>query len=286
MDQMRISFRNTDGSAVMPWQKITRAESGFHEVHPPKYTVFTFQVDFGGGHAPFDPPSVVKLSERQNAIPHAETLKLGTLAHYRQLEEAADGIGDEMEGRFNQDLSGFLSKSDDTRLDSLDGVSGTVTWQAGEKWVYCTSVEPSSNSVLRRMKETFGADYITRIAKPSDFAIKLGNAVGGHVQWADLRRASRQRLIHMLQVAEGYERIVHVYHGRVLYTDEGIATIETLNELEKSVAACFIKRTKYAWQQEYRFAVSVGAELDPEPLFVPVSPGLKDLAVAEDAKDS
>jgi hypothetical protein len=282
---MRISFHNSDGSAVLPWQGITRPEVGFHEVHP-RYTVLTFQIEFEDDNVARNPPFVVKLSEKRYAIPFADTIQLGSLEYYRQIEEAADGVGDKMEGRFNQDIVGFLANSSNTSSNLPDGLSGTVTWQAGNMWLYCTSLEPSSSSVLQRMKETFGTNYATRIGKSSDFALELGNAVGASVQWSSLHRNSEQQLIHALQVAEGYERIVHVYHGRVLYTDDGFSLIERLNELEKSIAACFIKRNKYAWQQEYRFAVSVGAELQPDPFLVPVSPEVKDLAVGEDAAES
>ncbi len=281
---MRIPFHNSDRSAVLPWQGITRPEAGFHEVHP-RYTVFTFQVEFKDDVSP-DPPTLVKLSEKRYAIPFADTIQLGSLQHYRQIEEAADGIGDSMEGRFNQDVVDFIAKSSNTSSDLLDSLSGTVTWQAGNMWLYCSALEPSSSSVVQRMKETFGTNYATRIGNPSDFALELGDAVGGTVPWSSLRRDGEQQLIHALQVAEGYERIVHVYHGRVLYTDDSFSIVERLNELEKSIAACFIKRNKYAWQQEYRFAVSVGAELRPDPLLVPVSPQIRELAVGEDAAES
>lgn len=282
---MRISFHNSAGSAVLPWQGIARPEAGFHEVDP-RYTVFTLQVEFDEETSSRNPPSVVKLTDKQHAIPSADAIQLGSLKYYRQIEEAADGIGDEMEGRFDQDVGDFLAKSNKTNSDLLDALSGTVTWQAGNMWLYCTSVEPSSSRVLRKMKETFVAGYATRVAMPSDFALEVGNAVGAAVQWASLHRDGEQRLVHALQVAEGYDRIVHVYHGRVLYTDEGFSVIEPLNELEKSVAACFVKREKYAWQQEYRFAVSVGAELHPDPFLVPVSPEIRDLALGEDSTKS
>ena len=79
----------------------------------------------------------------------------------------------------------------------------------------------------------------------------------------------------------GYERAVWVVHGPVAYPADATRLVEPVPMLFKGIAVNFIKRPEYAWQREYRFAVSTVGTPEQDQLWVPITPRLRSLADAE-----
>ena len=52
--------------------------------------------------------SVMKFSAREFAIPNTDHLQLGTHRYYQEYEGEGEGIRDEMDGRFHEDISDIL----------------------------------------------------------------------------------------------------------------------------------------------------------------------------------
>ena len=106
------------------------------------------------------------------------------------------------------------------------------------------------------MKE-FESDCIISTDSPRRFAEELGDVVGSQANWENVDRSPAEMFVHEYLVSQDFEKVVHVYHGPVLYTDESIGLIDSIDTMYKAVAACFVKRLEFSWQQEYRFVVSI-----------------------------
>ena len=74
---------------------------------------------------------------------------------------------------------------------------------------------------------------------------------------------------------------VLVHHGPVLYTDNATELIFSLPPQYQAVAAAFVKRRSYEWQQEYRFTVSAVGSPTTDGLLLPVSQKMRSLAEPE-----
>ena len=98
---------------------IARLESGFFEYESeshalsgdsPKYTVFVFSVKVESVSSKTNPLTIVKFTKIVDALTEAPRVKLGTLRHYREIEDETGGRRDEMEGRIVEDIHRFLRK--------------------------------------------------------------------------------------------------------------------------------------------------------------------------------
>ena len=78
-----------------------------------------------------------------------------------------------------------------------------------------------------------------------------------------------------------FDKIVHVRHGPIVYSDDPEHVIETVPSHLRSVAVPFLKSTSYAHQREYRATIStLGTPLENE-LLIPVTNNLRALSGAE-----
>ena len=82
-------------------------ESAFVDDGSPETLVMVYRIGLFPG-TPGTAKSVVKFSARKHAIPNATHLQLGTQGHYREYKGAGEGIRDEMDGRFREDISDTL----------------------------------------------------------------------------------------------------------------------------------------------------------------------------------
>ena len=274
-----------DDSISLQERRITMLESWFDESGPPKRSVQVYRMGLSETETKVSSRQVVKLTERRYAIPLAENLKLGSLEYYRRLEESSAGIGDSMEGRVTEGINELAERLQIDSLRNVSPMTGEAVWQVDGFWLYCTSLAPRSGADLDQLKMTFEADYAASIDYPSAFAEELGDVVAVNVDWANLKRSGLERIIHSNLQAIGQERLVKVYHGDVTYTDTPAELIMNLPEAERAQAACFVKRTKYAWQREYRFAVSVRATPAPDPFYPPVTPKIRALVQPDGPPD-
>ena len=264
--------------------------------------VLVSRVDRLDGFSPSPTPQrVVKFSERRHAMPQAENLNLGTPRYYRGHEQAPAGIGDAMEASQTEDMVNFIARQlgagHADRLPPLEGelddprlgkatykLSGQVTHRTDGFWLFCTSAMPKDASGVDGLRRRFGAECATAISDPPEFARKLGRTLAENLANVDLELDWVAEM--QMQAMKHYGRPplaqrVLVHHGPVVYMDDAAETIFALPLQFQAVAAAFIKRRAYEWQQEYRFTVSaVGCPAD-DNLLLPISSSMRDLVEPE-----
>jgi len=274
-----------------------RLESGFIEANPVPSLVFVRRVDLDP--APSTEPSqgVVKFSPRRFSLATCDSLQLGTPEYYRGYEGEGSGIQDEDEGVYEESLHSFFAKynpeavamlgtwsqmvaTGKTKLTCEVTASGSAMYQVNDGWLYCTAFHPRSQSERASMQDKFDGTCITALGEPSKFAGELGSAVA---QMSPGPEVSLEEWFHqlqheMLRSQTPFQRVVHVYHGPVVYTDHAESLIEAVPLLYRSAAVPFVKATAYAAQREYRFAVSTIGTPTATLLSVPVTPRLQSLS--------
>ena len=72
--------------------------------------------------------------------------------------------------------------------------------------------------------------------------------------------------------------MVWVRHGAVCYSDDPTELVESFPTNHRAAVVPFIKRRRYAWQQEYRFSVSTNGQATENEWFLPIPPRLRRLA--------
>ena len=85
-------------------------ETAFVDDGSPETQVIVFRVEPLRGTRPTN-VAVVKFSASKHAIPNATHLQLGTHGHYRECDGAGEGIRDEMDGRFREDISDTILRA-------------------------------------------------------------------------------------------------------------------------------------------------------------------------------
>ena len=153
-----------------------------------------------------------------------------------------------------------------------------MTYKIPDFWLFCTSQKPETFRGLRQLQRKFFAECATTIPNPSEFARELGTSFATRFSWRDVDLSSLDDLIRKIRPFEIGEKVVWLYHGPVFYSDQPQDLIESFDHLHRPAVVPFIKRKKYDWQQEYRFAVKTNGAPKEKELFVPVSPNLRALA--------
>ena len=121
-----------------------RLEASEEVIGSPTLIVVTWRVDCGDWPTFNVPPGVVKFSRKEHAITSSPHLLLRSSRHYREHEDATDGIGDPEEGQLVQrgSLGEFFTKNGLPARSGYDSVSATVTWARSDFLMFCTSVAP------------------------------------------------------------------------------------------------------------------------------------------------
>ena len=259
--------------------------------------VLVGQVDLADGLSPPGPQRIVKFSEHRHAMPRAEKLKLGTPNYYRQHEEAPDGIGDEMEAGQSEDMIEFIARhlgaEHAGRLPPLEGelddpllgnvaykLSGHVTHRTDGFWLFCTSIMPEAACEMDGLRQRFRAERATAIPDASVFARELGMALAENLAQVDLEfdQVAEMQLNAMKHHGRPpLAQRVWVHHGPVAYMDDAAELIFSLPPQFQAVAAAFVKRQCYDWQQEYRFTVSAVGRPAGDELFLPIPRSMREL---------
>ena len=277
---MRVPIEITDDMQRQLGCEGVTLESAFVESRASRATVFVFHVDPARSLVKTAFP-VVKYSERRFAIPRAECLKLATPRYYRNYEGDARGIRDEMEARYREDVRSFLTRYGTMDASSIALVSGNVTFGIDDFWMFCTAVEPTLTREREYLRKEFAADCETKIADPSEFARALGAAFVAHSSWSDVHLNPWDKFVRQLRPPEIGDKVVWVYHGPVLYSDEAEKLVESFPVLHRSVVVSFVKRRKFARHKEYRFKVEINGRPKERQYFLPISPELRRLAKIE-----
>ena len=277
---MRVPIKITDDMQRQLGCVGVTLEAVFVESRESRATVFVFYVDPARSLLK-NPSPVVKYSERRFAIPRAKCLKLATPSYYRSYEGDASGIRDEMEARYQEDIRSFLTKYRTMDASSVALVSGNATYGIDGFWMFCTSLEPTLTQDRQFLRREFAADCETKIADPHSFARTLGAAFAAHSSWSDVDLSPWDKIMRQLRPPEMGDKVVWVYHGPVLYSDEAEKLVESFPVLHRSVVVSFVKRRRFARHNEYRFKVKINGRPKESQYFLPISPELRRLAKIE-----
>lgn len=253
-------------------------ETAFMDDGSPETLVMVFRVEPLPGTRPRN-MNVVKFSKRQHAIPDVDGIQLGTLGFYRQYEGEGEGIRDEMEGRFQEDISATLSKR--MKLHIPRGSFKAQATMGGEdKWLFCASLVPNSPSGLsvERLGKRLGYECGAEILDAGAFAQELGAAFAIHTSWGDVRLEGPNKVLQLLASATDIKRTVFVYHGPVCYPPDGSKVVNSFPELHRPAITPFQKRPDYEWQQEYRFVFNFLGEPRAKTLLLPATKELSALS--------
>ena len=232
---------------------------------------------------------VVVFSYPAYAPCRTEKLQLATPAHYRDQEDLEPGIRDPHDGTLTKDGSRWASST-------MGGtVSAHVSFtSSGEPWVYCAS-HYRSDSELRRLRREFDREHgysaATRILDPDTFAAWLGVEFAlGFDKTADVSLNRHEEKVYarssyttnLWDGSRPIDTVVRVYYGPVNYEDVSgrLDKQEHWFDPNAGPLAWFTKKTSFANQREYRFAVkTLGAPVRPRHC-IAVSPELRALTCA------
>ncbi|MXY59571.1 MAG: hypothetical protein F4Y96_03600 [Chloroflexi bacterium] len=258
-------------------------ESAFVNDGATRAVVIVQRVVLNSGSSLAKPPAVVKYSERQYALPHSRDVQLATPRFYRNYPSEDLGIRDEEEASYIKriDLKKFLSLYS-PQLSSLgmasEQGSADLTLARDDCWIFCTSLKPATEGQAGQLGRQFsdGYDCATVIEDASEFARELGATFGAHVRDADLNLNGLD-ILAKYRMGELGETMVRVYHGQVLYTDAPAAIVESYPDDRRAAIVPFLKRSQYAYQQEYRYVVVTHGGPKEQVLRLPISEDLRTL---------
>ena len=272
---MRTTFTITDDIRKELECRGLALETVFMDDGSPDTLVMVFQVQPLPGASPAN-PAVVKFSKSEFAIPVAEEIQLGTLRYYREYEGEGEGIRDEMEGRFQEDITQTVS-----RHMGRSGWRGSFSAKAimgvEDQWVFCTSVVPKRVSI-GQLGKRFSYECGTQILEPGAFAKELGTVFASHTSWDDVRLASHQRFLQSIASLGDIRRTIRVYHGAVCYPADSAEVVRAFPENHQPEIAPFLKRPDFKWEREYRFVVNLLGEPQAKKLRLPITAELRGLA--------
>ena len=273
---MKIAMSFTDESKRTLECEEVKLDSAFIEEGPPKATVLVYHIDLAKSAATASQP-IVKFSEEKYAIGRAKDLKLGSPEYYRRYEGDSVGVQDQQEARYGVDIRTFLTKFGQPELATVPSVSGRVTYGTDGAWLFCTSLKPQPKWEMARLQKAFSAECASTISDPSEFARGLGAAFAVHSSSSDISPSKLENIARYVRPPEMGDKVVWVYHGPVLYSNDTSELIETFPSIHRSTAVLFQKRLKFAWQREYRFSVSIGGAPRREEFFLPISKEMRQL---------
>ena len=263
--------------------------------------MLVYSVDLGQQGAEGHMGPVVKYSLTKYALANAERLKLATAQHFRDYAGSGSGVRDENEAVYVESLRSYLRKWNPEALPLLKpsrgiarvdsqaitvGIvpSGSVTYRVDGQWIFCTSFSPRSRGERIQMCREFDADCATWYSDPAELACELGSAFG---QMSPAPPVVLDEWFHrfqdsMLRSESSFDRVVHVRHGPVVYTDDAESLIEAVPLNLRSAAVPFLKSTEYAHQREYRFTASTIGTPAQSILLVPVPTELRTLSTVQE----
>ena len=224
---------------------------------------------------------LVRFNRKEDSPEATGKILLRTPGFYQKQEG-----GDELDGAVSVDygrvMSDQFAKGGMSIPDGSLSSTAVFSWMY-EPWIYCTSVAPKDRATAEKLERRFSKEKgpdasIAVIEDRTLFARQLGVDIALGI---DTRRDTRMDGIQLLRrhawaLAFGgrsVDALVEVVHGPVAYRDEDLV-IRNHSDLPGAVRMCFTKRTKFAEEQEYRFAVVVGgAKVDTIELGVSTALG-------------
>ena len=240
-------------------------------------------------------PALIKHSESEYLPISYKNIQLSTPTCFREYEsdENSELIGDDLESILTIiqpiELAEFAHNQEAAKRNA-DPDQFKVRIKADlavdSYWMYSTSIDPVDHSLRKEQAASLSCTYnsMTKIGNPSDFAKQIGIDFAKQIDF-DRELEKAQPIVEIPNTGEssrekinnrfGYvgEYLITVKHFPVFYIDsefsvspirlESLAIKSIALECDEStyqnivVAIPFIKYSKYAKQQEYRFIVSV-----------------------------
>ncbi len=277
-------------SCATPVSKITDCFSVLDNKRKQCHMICVHRVDYRPKLSP-SIETVVKFSKQRYAPCQAKKLRLATPSYYRDQETLPPGIADPDENKLRKNATAW-----GRNRFSNDSFKAEVVFSSfSEPWVYCAS-HLSSYRASRNLRATFSDEYdydaVTGIKDVDAFAMWLG--IDFALQTDKDKHLKLEALDRVLYKASSYstnfwqqegvqniDTVVHVYHGPVHYEDESgvIATNDDWVDIHGAARVWFTKRTKFANQSEYRFALSTLGTPNNKVLWLDISENLRELTL-------
>ena len=314
-EQPNPDVKYTKEDILPPWVKIERIMANYKE---PFFVAITRTFDWD--KAPFarntslpshQVPTLIKYSKAKFSPVSsfaAKDIQVVCPSFYRDLapDDNSQLIADELDSVIRETLNWRKKGSEPIEIlkkglrGSLPGIeyadtSTALTFTTRGSWIYCTSIDPSTNLKRRMQKEhlSLNYDFMTRIDNPSSFATQLGGDIGQQVSFKNdficdypvffrmvipgsknvieniiknmltievISQCTKDTLRDALVQLKATTTVhtIFVDHGPVLYLERDRFTSykAELPELHGASVVPFVKQIDYAEQQEYRFVIS------------------------------
>lgn len=268
-----------------------RLEASECVIGPPTFAVITYRVDYGDRPSFEIPQGVIKFSEKKNAIPASADIRLGTSREYREYEGDTAGVADPEEGRLIQrgTLSEFLKKNDVASQPGFENVSTEVAWARPDFLMFCTSIVPDALALRELQRGLSDYDCATLIPDPAAFAMQLGKDIGKQFDMETVRPHGFDLIKRMMLseakittedrlIQKGLDTVVLVAHGPVTYCDPPERIINRFPIERRGEVVPFVKRSRFAYQREYRFVFDIIGEPKEKEFFIKITDQLRNLA--------
>ena len=233
--------------------------------------VLVYRVGLRGAELLATAPAVVKFSKREHSILLSSVIQLCTLEYHRnQYGGEIRGVRDPNEGRYTS------KKSLGHPISATARITYEANYEVNDDWIFCTAILPTMAVTRKTTVDLFaGYDAATKIDDPPEFAKQLGLIFGNYSSDANVSLSSAEENIRLL-TSLPVNRVVHVYHGPVVYTDDTSTIIESYPVHDRGCLLPFFKRHQFAHQREYRFSISLRGTPITHKLRLPISSELRD----------
>ena len=274
-----------------PAAKITDCFAVFDVERKQYHLILVYRVDYRPGFPP-NVGKVVKFSKSCHAPCRSKDLWLATPTCYQDQKTLPRGIADPRDSTLTRNATPWMR----SRFPYGSIEAEVVFSSSSEPWLYCTS-HFQSQRVYKELRSTFSDEFdydaATEIKDVNGFAMWLGGDFalqvdkGEHLKLNALETLVYRRSSYCIDLwkqegARNIDTVVRVYHGPVHYEDESgvIETEDDWVDINGAPRAWFTKRTEFAYQSEYRFAISTLGNPTVDVFKLDVSDDLRQLTLA------
>ena len=245
----------------------------------------------GVRHSYSESDRVIKYSKKEYSpvsSKPSDLIQLGTPYLYEGYEKDSGLVGDDLEGKYEEDLNQRKRGSEKMEImkKSITGYPFSmrnqlenlnVTWENRDGfWLYCTSIDPKlSGKRKEQMKKTDTEyNFITEIENPAVFAEQLGHDFGKQIEGREDLKCNIPGLYLLFSTlseahGQGSGFFILVEHGPVIYLNKEKKQ-EFINYASERIdlpVMLFVKDLKYELQQEYRFVIKIAGHSPKEDKF-------------------
>ncbi len=203
-----------------------------------------------------------------NLLDRSNTIRLGTLEYYRDMDPSFAGIADATEG---QDST--LINSIDTSTASPESLAAIGPFAQAKHWqienIRLNIIFPNCYIwCCSRLRGPITPEQGTQYdeAYTSSYEIKNARQFGEHLALLLMTNITRTAFVDAARgridefsISEMRAISINMFHGHVLYVDEKISTIDEgllspyVRAIPQPLRPIFVKPTEFAENQEYRF---------------------------------